>query len=128
MTNSAEIEADPYAPALLWIRKDPGTGSAVRLAKLILSLWNDEAAYSFRECASWFDDIRSAWALKMISHFLHHGEDRLLFDAGKEVYELCPHLWQVGYARTEAKRAALKEMERQRQEGLGKEHPEWFDG
>lgn len=118
---------NPYTPALEWIRKDPGTGSATGLAKLILSLWNDEAAYSLRECCSSYDDIRTAWTLKIVAHFLKHGEDKFLVDAGDEVYKLCPYLWDVGYAGTEGKRAAIKEKDRQREEELRKEHPEWFD-
>ena len=97
-----EKQENPYKPALGWIRTNSTTGSAIGLVKLILSLWNDDAAFSFRECVRSFDDIRSAWALKIIAHFLKHGEDRFLRDAGKEVYELYPYIWDEGYAGSEA--------------------------
>ena len=115
---------NPYEPALVWIRKDPTTGSASGLAKLILSLWNDDAAFSFRECVRSFDDIRSAWALKMIDHFLNHGEDRLLQAAGNEVSKLCPSLWKLGYAGTEAKHELLSQWDREREERYRREFPE----
>jgi SLT domain-containing protein len=100
---------NPYEQALVWIRRHGDTGSAVGLAKLILSLWNDDAAYSFRECVNPFDDVRNAWALKVIAHFLKHGEDKFLVDAGKEVCDLYPGLWEKGYAGSEAKRTWEKE-------------------
>ena len=115
---------NPYEPALVWIRKDPTTGSATGLAKLILSLWNDDAAYSLRECCYSFDDIREAWALKMVAHFFKHGEDDFLVDAGKEVYRLCPFLWDVGYAGTEGKRAAIAKIQRDREKALKQEYPD----
>jgi hypothetical protein len=115
---------NPYEPALAWIEKHQGTGSAVGLSKLILSLWNEEAAFSFRECVSSFDDIRSAWALKIISHFLKHGEDEFLAEAGQAVHDRYPALWDKGYAGTEGKRAWEEEWERRREENLRKEHPE----
>jgi hypothetical protein len=115
---------NPYEPALVWIRKNPTTGSGAGLAKLILSLWNDDAAFSFRECVSSFDDIRAAWALKMIDHFMKHGEDRLLQAAGKEVSELCPSLWKLGYVGTEAKHELLKQWDREREERYRREFPE----
>ena len=118
---------NPYEPALGWIRKNPTTGSGVGLAKLILSLWNDDAAYSLRECCSSFDDIRQAWASKIITHFIQHGEDDFLVAAGKEVYRLCPTIWDIGYAGTEGKNLAIAEMERKREKALKKEHPELFD-
>ena len=40
----------PYQEAVELIDRHPGTGSSTGLAKLILSLWNEECAYSFREC------------------------------------------------------------------------------
>jgi hypothetical protein len=106
-----EQQGNPYKPALSWIRSNSGTGSTIGLVKLILSLWNDDAAFSFRECVRSFDDIRSAWALKIIAHFLKHGEDRFLRDAGKEVYELYPYIWDEGYAGSEAKREKIKSKE-----------------
>jgi hypothetical protein len=124
--NSKDAE-NPYTPAVEWIKKNPGTGATVGLVKLILSLWNDDAAYSLRECAWDFDDIRSAWALKIVAHFLKNGEDHFLSDAGKQVHDLYPQLWEQGYAGSQGKREWRKDWERKREERNRKEHPEWFD-
>jgi SLT domain-containing protein len=118
---------NPYEPAVEWIQRHNGTGSAAGLAKLILSLWNDDAAFSFRECTRNLDDIRSALALNIIKHFLGHGEDLFLVDAGKQVYGLYPHLWEKGYAGSEGKREWERQREREREERNRKEHPEWFE-
>ena len=104
-------QENPYQPALRWIRTNSTTGSAIGLVKLIMSLWNDDAAFSFRECVRNFDDIRSAWALKIIDHFLKHGEDRFLCEAGEEVYKWYPYIWDEGYAGSEAKREMVRSRE-----------------
>jgi hypothetical protein len=44
--------ANPYSPALEWIRKNSGTDMTTGLAKLILSMWKEEAQYSLRKCCS----------------------------------------------------------------------------
>lgn len=104
-------QENPYKPALGWIRTNSTTGSAIGLVKLIMSLWNDDAAFSFRECVRSVDDIRSAWALKVIEHFLKYGEDRFLCEAGEEVYKLYPYIWDEGYAGSEAKREKVRSRE-----------------
>jgi hypothetical protein len=43
-----QTENTPYAEALQLIQEHPTTGSAVGLAKLILSLWNDDCGYFYR--------------------------------------------------------------------------------
>lgn len=52
---------NPYAHVVEWINRNEGTGSANGLAKLILSLWSEDAAFSLSECISSFDDTRLAW-------------------------------------------------------------------
>lgn len=93
----------PYHEALHWIQRHPGTSSTVALAKLVLSLWNSEAAFSFRECVSSLDLDRSELALRMAIHFVRNGEDRALQEVGDAVYQLMPHLWEVGCAGDRAK-------------------------
>ena len=112
---------NPYQPAVDWIKRSPGTGGSNGLAKLILSLWNNNCAFSFRECVRSFDDTRSEWAAKIIIHFLQHGEDAYLKRAGKEVYDLCPYIWDWGYAGGEARRSWDREEYRERLETLDNE-------
>jgi hypothetical protein len=101
----------PYREAVELIDRHPGTGSSTGLAKLILSLWNEECAYSFRECVRSFDEERSALAGRMIAHFLQHGEDADLIYAGDHVYKTHPGLWELGRAATDAKTKLRQQWE-----------------
>lgn len=118
---------NPYAPAVAWIREASTTGSGIGLAKLILSLWNDDAAFSFRECTRSFDPTRASWALRIVAHFLAAGEDAFLREAGRQVCDICPRVWDEGYAGSEAKRAIVREWERQCEERVRIEQPELFE-
>jgi hypothetical protein len=93
----------PYQEALIWIQSHPCTGSAVSLAKLLLSLWNDQCAFSFRECVGNLDDERSSIAIRMVEHFNRYGEDAELVEVGHLVCELYPRLWELGQAASNAK-------------------------
>ena len=95
----------PYQDVLAWTRKHPGTGSATSLAKLILSLWNDECGFSFRECIHNLDEERTALALRVVAHFAAVGEDSELVTVGHEVCREYPRLWDLGQAGDQAKRA-----------------------
>jgi hypothetical protein len=55
---SAIIHMNPYREAEAWIERHPGTGFATSLAKLVLSLWNADCAFSFREYISNLDRSR----------------------------------------------------------------------
>ena len=93
----------PYREALTWIEKHPGTGGSNSLAKLVLSLWNGDCAFSFRECVSNLDEPRTALALRMVAHFAERGEDSDLVAVGRRVCDLCPRLWDLGEAASRAK-------------------------
>jgi len=95
----------PYQDALAWIRAHPGTGSATSLAKLILSLWNADCGFSFRECIGNLDEERTALALRIVTHFASVGEDADLVAAGDAVCRDWPHLWDSAQAGDRAKRA-----------------------
>lgn len=101
--------SEPYREALKWIERHPGTGSANGLTKLILSLWNDEAAFSFRECVRSFDGTRMNLALRIIERFLARGEDAELVEVGGRVCQLAPGIWEVGMAGYEAKNDVMRE-------------------
>ena len=103
----------PYRDALTWIRKHPGTGSATSLAKLVLSLWNAECGFSFRECIHNVDEVRIALALRMVTHFAAAGEDADLVAAGHEVCRDYPRLWDLGQAGDQAKHALRASWEKE---------------
>src|SRR5271166_5594439 len=91
----------PYQEALSWIEKNWGSGGANSLAKLLLSLWNSECSYSYRECIDNLDDTMTHLAVRVIKHFSDHGEDEELVRVGYRVHELYPRLWDVGQAMRE---------------------------
>ncbi|ARJ66149.1 hypothetical protein WV31_10980 [Magnetospirillum sp. ME-1] len=95
----------PYAEALHWIKAKPGTGSAETLAKLVLSIWNSDCAFSFRECIANLDPERTALAVRVAAHFAEVGEDDELVEIGHAVCALYPRLWDLGEAADEAKTA-----------------------
>ena len=99
-----DTQLSPYQEAVGWIQRHPGTGSANSLAKLVLSLWNDECAFSFRECISNLDEDRTRLALRLVTHFAARGEDQELVAAGHEVCRAYPRLWDLGQAADTAKR------------------------
>lgn len=109
--NTAEKPVSPYQEALVFIQANPGCGGTLGLAKLLMSLWNDECCYSFRECISNLDGPRTAMALRMASAFAAHGETQELIDIGHLVCKLYPLLWDQGQAATEAKRAWRRSVE-----------------
>jgi hypothetical protein len=95
----------PYDDALEFITLNPGTAGALGLAKLVLSLYNDDCAFSFRECITSLDDNNTALAVRVAEHFAGHGEDAELRRAGERLLELNPRLWDLGQAATNAKEA-----------------------
>lgn len=95
--------ASPYVEAWRWIERHPGTGSARSFAKLLLSLWNQDNAFSYRECVDNLDAERLRLALRVTIHFANYGEDRELIDIGYKVSEAFPRLGQLGAAATRAK-------------------------
>lgn len=99
----------PYRQALQWIEHNPGTGSAGRLAKLLLSLWNSiDCPYSVAECLENMDERRTQIVLECVAHFAQHGENQELVTIGYRVHELYPRLWELGVAARDAK-AALRQ-------------------
>ncbi len=100
----------PYQEGLQWITSRPGTGSARGIAKLILSLWNEDCSFSFRECVSELDSNLSGLAQRMTAQFLSAGEDQDLAEVGHKVVELYPRLWEVSLAMTHARREKQQEL------------------
>lgn len=96
---------NPYREALAWIEAHPGTGSAHSLAKLILSLWNDDCSFAFSECIANLDEPRTALAIRMATYFGNYGEDDVLRDVGRAVCDRYPRLWDAGQAMQQARRA-----------------------
>lgn len=102
----------PYGEALQWIERHPGTGSALALGKLLLSLWNDQCCFSFRECVRSLDEERTALALRVVQHFAATGEDAELVRAGYAVHEHFPRLWEQAEAASSVRWALAAKWEK----------------
>lgn len=105
----------PYHEALHWIKANPTSGSSLGMAKLVMSLWNGDVAFSFRECISSFDQEREALALRLVQAFVAYGETAELVRIGHEINEFYPRLWELGTAGSLAQ-AALRRRWREEAE------------
>lgn len=104
----------PYDEALLIIRQHPGTSGAGGLAKLLLSLYNDQCGFSFGECVSGLDDRLTGVALRMVQDYAARGETEDLRGAGKILAdELYPGLWEMGEAMRDAREAVRQRWKRE---------------
>jgi hypothetical protein len=108
---SKEKAMSPYQEAWNWMERHPGTGSATSMAKLVLSFWNSECSFSFRECISSFDGNLTQVAVRMAGHFARHGEDHELVEIGRKVCERYPRLWEAGQAMDRARRQLREQWE-----------------
>jgi hypothetical protein len=89
----------PYDEALRIIRQHPGTSGAGGLAKLLVSLYNDQCSFSFAECVRVLDDRLTAVAVRMVQDYAVRGETEDLRNAGKIIVnDLYPGLWEMGIA------------------------------
>lgn len=96
----------PYDEALQFIRQNPGTGGAYSLSKLILSLYNHIAGFSFAECVGNLDDRLTGVALRMVQDYAARGETDDLRAAGKIIHDdLYPRLWEMSIAMRDAREA-----------------------
>lgn len=99
----------PYDEALRIIKQHPGTSGAAGLAKLVLSLYNANCGYAFRECVDSLDDRLTALSLRLVQHYAANGETEDLQAAGKIISDdLYPGLWEMGVAMTEAREATRR--------------------
>ena len=99
-----ERTLSPYQEAFQWIKRNPGTGSAQSLAKLLLSLWNDDFAFSYRECVDGLDEYRTAIAIRVVSHYARLGEDEELRHVGEDLYDSYPRLVALAQALTQERK------------------------
>lgn len=88
----------PYELAYEMMVRHPGTGGCYALGKMILSLYNDENCYSFRECVDGRDDELVKVCIDMAVYYAHHGEDESLREVGSKVCKSYPRLLAIGYA------------------------------
>lgn len=100
-----------YDEALQFIKRNPGTGGAGSLAKLVLSLYNQICGYSFAECVGNLDEHLTEVAVRMVKDYAEHGETEDLRAAGKIIVDLYPGLWEMSLAMNEARAATRAKWE-----------------
>jgi hypothetical protein len=78
-----------------WCTKNPGTGSALGLMRLVLSLYNGRAfSFSIPVCIWDLDGVRLEWAKAIILDYFERGEnDELLELARKFAPMVAPFEW-----------------------------------
>lgn len=107
-------QISPYDEALHFIKKNPGTGGAGSLAKLVLSLYNSMCGYSFAECVSNLDDQLTSLALRMVKDYASRGETDDLREAGKVIADdLYPGLWEMAVAMHHAREETRNKWRRE---------------
>ncbi len=78
-----------------WCAKNPGTGAALGLMRLVLSLYNGRAfSFSVPVCIWDLDAIRTEWAKAIILDYFERGENAELLElAGKFSPMIEPFEW-----------------------------------
>jgi hypothetical protein len=106
-----------YIEAFEAIKQNPGTGSSTSLAKLVLSLYNQQCSYSFAECIGNLDAKLTALALRMVADYAQSGETQELRDVGTELCnDLYPHLWEMGQAMQAAREDTRRKWQQEEQD------------
>lgn len=84
-----------YTEALKWIKANCGpAGKGINLAKMVLSLYNMDCEFSFRECVDGLDNERRKLCVQMCDDYSLYGETPELLEVGRVVaHELYPYLW-----------------------------------
>lgn len=112
---------NPYQEALEFIQENPGTGSAAGMAKLILSIYNDNHPFGIGECMQSFDRERINLSVRMIEHYAKHGEDQILRDVGYQIWQTWPRLVELSNAASTAKSDVYRKW-RKEEEARMSEH------
>lgn len=115
--------ATPYRDALSWIEGEGcGTGSAMRLAKAVLSLYNaDHHPWSIRDCIDGLDGARVKLVLAMVVDYARNGETDELREVGARVWKLEPGLVEVGKAMLHARQDLHRRWELERETEAARE-------
>lgn len=93
----------PYRLVSDWIGQHPDTDGADALAKLTLSLWKPEMAFSLKECLAALDPESTAIALALVRHSAVEDVGYELNQLGENLREAFPRLWALGCAGDAAK-------------------------
>lgn len=104
-----------YQESLSFVKNNRGSSSAIGMAKLILSLYNDNNAFSLSECVKNFDRERLNLASLMIGDYFANGETSELINAAHEIFEFSPDLKELADAASDAKSEVRAKWRREKE-------------
>ena len=78
-----------------WCSKNPGTGSALGLMRLVLSLYNGRGfSFSIPVCIWDLDPTRTEWAKAIILDYFERGENKDLLELAQKFAPMIePFVW-----------------------------------
>ncbi len=82
---NATIPKEAYRLIEEWCAKNPGTGAALGLMRLVLSLYNGRAfSFSIPVCIWDLDPTRTEWAKAIILDYFERGENKDLLELAQK--------------------------------------------
>lgn len=120
------MDRNVYLAALDLVKQHSGTSGQSALAKCILSLYNQNHAFSIGEILAQLDTRYTATVLAMVNEYSRHGETAELRKAGEHVYENFPGLIELSVAMSNARSEVRQEWDRQREEENRRLYPEEY--
>lgn len=109
---------NPYAPLMERWRTFSDTGGGIRIAKVLLSLYNgQEHPYSIAELNGLSPEYAQL-LMDCVVHYLKRGEDEALREAGREILDTHPWLMDFSNDFSEWRYNREKEFERVRQQRI----------
>ena len=108
----------PYIDARNWIQRGPDTGGGVRMAKLVLSLYNpDKCPVSAGSCIDGGLDTKGRKiAVAILLDYAEHGETDELRAVGRQLWDQYPGIREVCEAMVEARQQIYRRWDREREE------------
>lgn len=126
INESEETMGNPYLEAFDLVKQNSGTSGQAALAKCILSLYNNNHAFSIGEILGPLDERYTKVVLAMVNEYAVHGETDELCQAGRYVYENFPRLVQLSKAMSDARYEVRREWERQEEEENRRLYPDEY--
>lgn len=118
------MNQNPYLVGLEFVQQNSGTSGQAGLAKCILSLYNDQHAFSIGEILLPLDRANAKIVLAMVSEYAAHGETEELRAAGKYVYANFPRLIELSNAMSSARAEVRQKWDRQHEEEMRRLYPD----
>lgn len=117
-------QPSPYDEARDWINRCADTSGGVGLAKLVLSLYNEQCGFAVSECVGSMDQNLTRIALALIADYAAYGETEALRQLGRPLVDAYPGLWEHGLVMRDARAALRARWEREADEERRRLYPD----